>query len=233
MALGLNYESNSGDIIPIVKFDAKAGRMFRIDRHDGTNTPTDITRSFKAVVDMENVEVGYMNFNTGGAPQFALAPLGSPMPAKPHEDFKQGVRLMMKLGKDCGGDVREISTVAKAALRGINALHDAYEAGKGQNAGKLPIVALKDTTPITTGEGARKSTNYEPVFEIVGWAARPQDLVHKPKGKPANGTANGAAKPAQATPPATGGTRVDPPGAKPAAAPAPASVSEEDSEDFG
>jgi hypothetical protein len=43
-------------------------------------------------------------------------------------------------------------------------------------------VVLKTTMPITSGSGEKKSTNYQPVFEISGWAPRPVDLVHVGKG---------------------------------------------------
>lgn len=220
MALGMNYESTSGgDFLPIVKYDARAGRIFRVDRADRVNTPVDITRTFKAVMDLENIEVGWLDFNTGSAPVFALAPLGAPFPANPGGQAKQGVRLMMKLSKECGGDVREMATSAKAAMRGIDDLHTAYETGEKENPGKLPVVVLKDTIAITSEGQGQKTTNYQPVFEIAGWVARPEDLQFKPKGAPAasNGTTQRAA------PPATGSTQVSAPAAKQTA----------DLEDFG
>ena len=75
MALGFNLESNSGggNFLPICKFDARSGRMFRRDRDNGENVDVDITKTFKAVIDFENLEVGFINFNTGGAPHFAMA----------------------------------------------------------------------------------------------------------------------------------------------------------------
>ena len=57
-----------------------------------------------------------------------------------------------------------------------------------------------------SGEGARKSTNYQPIFEIVGWVPRPVDLEFKPRAKQAE-----AQKPTQAPAPSTGSTRVDAP----------------------
>jgi hypothetical protein len=63
MALGMNYDtSGGGDFLPIVKYDARAGRIFRVDRLDRVNNPVDITRSFKAVIDLENIEVGWLDF---------------------------------------------------------------------------------------------------------------------------------------------------------------------------
>lgn len=229
MALGLNYESGAGgggDIVPFVKYDARAGRMFRNDRTEtnGTysNNPVDITGGFKAVFDLENVEVGYILYAAASAPAYMLTKLGNPLPHKPGDGkWKQGARVMIKLHASCGGDVREITSNAAAFLKGLDDLHSAYEAGKAANAGKLPIVTLKTTVPITSGSGEKKSTNYQPVFEIAGWAPRPADLVHVAKEQPLSTAA------APATAPSTGSNVAPPPAAKPAT---PAMA---DAEDFG
>ena len=51
--------SEGGDFTPIVKYDARAGRMFRMDRIENNgnfaNEAVDITQSFKAIVDFENM----------------------------------------------------------------------------------------------------------------------------------------------------------------------------------
>lgn len=229
MGLGLEYGSGGGggDITPFVKYDARAGRFFRNDRSEVngtyTNTPVDITSTFKAVLDLENVEVGYLRFAAGSAPEFQLVKLGQPMPPRPADaKWKQGVRVMMKLHQTCGGDIRETSSNAAAFLKGIDELHTAYESQRGAQAGKLPIITLKTTIPVTSGSGDKKSTNYQPVFEIIGWAPRPNDLVHVAK-QAAGGTAAGSGPaPAQqpvnqvvpSGPPATGSTQVSAPAAK-------------------
>jgi hypothetical protein len=221
MALGLNYNTgggDNGDIVPFVKYDARAGRFFRNDRTEQNgaynNNAVDITSNFKAVMDFENLEVGFLLFAAGSAPAFMLVKLGGPMPHKPADGkWKQGVRVMMKLHASCGGDVRETSSNAAAFLKGIDELHTLYEAGKAVNPGKLPIVILKTTIPVTSGSGDKKSTNYPPVFEITGWAPRPNDLVHvaKSKGGVAQ-TASPSTVPAAA--PSTGSTQVSAPAAK-------------------
>lgn len=218
MALGMSFggSGDGGDIIAFCKYDARSGRVFRPDRKqaaDGSyvSENVDITSTFKAVIDMENIEIGYLLFAAGVAPQSLLSPLGSPMPQKPAGgDWKQGARFMMKLHASCGGDIREMSGNSASFLRGFDALHTAYEAGKAANAGKLPIVALKTTQPVTSGSGAKKSTNYEPVFEIVGWAPRPVDLVFVSK---AVGQQT-EAPPSAPSAPSTGSTPVGPPAAK-------------------
>jgi len=223
MAFGFNYESSAGDIIPIVKFDARAGRFFRIDRSDGVNNPMDITGSFKAVMDFQNIEVGFIHFPAGAAPEFKVAPIGQPTPANPGGKFRQGIRMMLKLGKDCGGDIREIATTAKAVLSAFDTCHTEYMAGSKANPGKLPVVEISrdkngnlEIVPIVTqGRDEKgnpvKTTNYAPVFKIAGWVDRPADLVFSPKN---GGDAVPApAQTAPASPPSTGSTQVSAPAA--------------------
>lgn len=224
MALGFTYSTGGGDFTAIMKYDARAGRMFREDRKQDAGgawvkDSVDVTHNFKAVFDFENIEVGYINFPQGGAPDFCLVGLGDPYPQRPTPNHAQGVRFMLKLAKDTAGDgaaIREIAGTSASFRMGVDELHNAYEAGKAANPGKLPIVALKSTLPVTSGSGAKKSTNYQPVFEIVGWAARPEDLVFAPKAR----TKQQAAQPAAATAPSTGSTPV---GAPPQKQPEPVS----------
>jgi len=204
MALGIEYGDNDGgEIMSIVKYDARAGRIFRIDRNNGTNESVDITNTFQAVFDFENIETGWISFDTGSAPHFAVARLGSQKPERPTDKHKQGLRMLVLLAKGCGGDLRELASTAKAFVAGLESLHNLYVAGVKDNAGKLPVVALKTTTPVTSGSGDKKSTNYQPTFEITAWVPRPAALVWTPK--------NGAPKPAPSTPPSTGSTQVSAP----------------------
>jgi hypothetical protein len=224
MALGFSNTGTSGggDFLPIVKYDARAGRFFRVDREDGSSTPVDITRSFKAVFDFENVETGWIAFVAGSAPDFQMTPMDMPNVERPSANHKEGFRMNIKLGSECGGDCRELASTAGVMKAGLNVLHDDYLAGLKANPGKLPVVVLKDTVPLTSGSGDKKSTNYQPIFEITAWVKRPADLDEAAKSKaPAAAPAPLAPRGA---PPSTGSTRAAPP-AK-VAAPA-------DDEDFG
>jgi len=219
MALGLSYGGGGGaDFLPIVKYDARAGRIFRVDREDGVSTPTDITKNFKAVFDFENVQVGWMRFVAGAAPDFVLVDHGQQMPSKPSDDHRQGVRIVMLLSDKCGGDIREMTGNAAAFLRGIDKLHNDYEEQVVNNKGKLPVVVLDDTIAVESGGGNNKSTNYQPQFKIVSWVPRPKDLKPSPRGK--------AAPSRPSAPPSTGSQRVEAPQKAPAMAAA-------DDEDFG
>lgn len=226
MALGFTYSSGGGDFVPILKYDARAGRFFRVDRvqENGqfVSNNVDITTGFKAVFDFENIEVGYIAFIPGAAPDFQMVALGSPYPQRATDKHAQGVRFMCKLAASSAGDgapIRECAATAAVFRMGIDELHNAYEQQKGANPGKLPIVSLKTTIPVTSGQGAKKSTNYQPVFEIVGWAARPEDLVFVAKSNTRQVAPQQTASPstAPAGAPSTGSTQVGAPQPKQAA----------------
>jgi hypothetical protein len=224
-----DYSEGGADFTPIVKYDARAGRVFRVDRVQGANgfenNPIDITAIFKAVVDFEHVESGWIDFAAGSAPSFVLSPLGTQLPPRPSAKHKNGIRFLLKLNKACGGDkpVREIAGTSKAFLNGIEEVFLQYEAEKPKYPGKLPVLVLTSTTPIKSGSGTTTSTNYKPTFKIDGWAPRPEDLVHLPVSHDAPATA--------ATAPATGSQTVAPPPGAAAAAMKTAAAAADD--DFG
>jgi hypothetical protein len=110
------------------------------------------------------------------APEWRMVKLGSAWPERPSDVgsdgkplFKKTFRLMIKLGQEVGNDLREFASSAGCVIDAFNSLHDAYSAGVGANAGKLPIVAMPRTLKMS-GKGG--DNNYAPVFEIVGWADR-------------------------------------------------------------
>ena len=127
-------------------------------------------------------------------------PIGKEFPDRPSDKHKHGVRLMIKLAKDCSGDkpIREMAGTSKAFLSGVEAVYTQYLAEKDNHPGKLPVIVLEKTTPVRSGTGERSSTNYQPTFKIVGWAPR-GDLGGR-----------GCTSP-DGSPPATGSTQVDAP----------------------
>jgi len=213
MAFGGFFDGvgEAGSYLPIIKYDARSGRLSRRERENGESNDVDITRNFKAIFDFENVEIGWINFNTGGAPDFRVARYADGTSvAKPEVEegeinhFKRGVRLVVKLSKECGGDVREFASNAAAFLDGTKALMDAYEKGVKANPGKLPVVEFKDSIAKTSSGGALKTTNYVPMWEITDWVKRPADLVYTPRSSSApSSSSNGPAS--------TGSTKVSAP----------------------
>jgi hypothetical protein len=224
---GFNREKNTGgDFLPIVKYNAKAGMILRVDRqYDGTTATSeevDITDSFKAMFDFEHVESGWMAFPPNSAPSFVMVPRNAPFPSKPSDIHKNGVRFCIKLAKDCAGSgppVREISSSAGAFLDGAEAVFIQYDAEKAQHPGELPVLMLDRKLPVKTAFAGKSTTNFQPVWKIVGWAPR-GDFQFVPKAAwPAGDSTiryplNGGPAPSTAQPkahPDTGGTRAAPP----------------------
>lgn len=204
-----NVGGGGGNFLPIVKYDARAGRVARVDRENGENTSVDITNTFKAVFDFENVEVGFIRFAAGMAPDFRMSRFYDRKPVQdPGGDYKPGVRFVIKLGKECGGGIREISSNAGAFLDAAKRLHVEYEAGAKENPGKLPVVSLAGVTAKTSGEGQKKSTNYVPDFKIVSWVKRPDDLVYTAR---SSSVASDAPAAVASSAPSTGSTKVEAP----------------------
>jgi len=209
--------STTVDFTLIAKYDARAGRIFRVDRLATSNgfeaTPVDITATFKAVVDFENVETGWIDFPVGSAPSFVMIKIsdlkaGKPLPDRPSPKHKNGIRFLLKLAKICGGDrpVREMAGTAKAFVSGVEEVYQEYEREKLKYPGMLPVIVLVGTEVVKSSKGQNTSTNYRPKFKIDGWATRPEDLVHFPVTADAPATAPAIA-------PSTGSTAVPPPAA--------------------
>ena len=184
--------SSGGDFMPILQYDAKAGRMFRRDSVSTGNgwerQKTDITKPFKALLDLEDgqMETGWIYFSPAGQPDFVMVPMpGHILPPQPTADYRQGCRITLKLHPSVAAgtpQVRQVAGTSASFLNAVQAVVMQYRAERAQRPGMLPVVTLaEDPIPVTTGTGQRQSTNYQPVFIIVDWAPRPADLPLKPK----------------------------------------------------
>lgn len=206
MALGLPTTSSSGEFTPRVQYDARAGRLFRIDRTQTAegwqSEQVELKFPVQMIMDLENTLVGWMRFGVG-APDFRLVPVGEPMPPKPSDDHKQGVQLRLFSPKVLGG-LREWSANAKCVLTAVDSLHTQAMADLVKNPGKVPVVEWVDTMAITSGQGAQRSTNYAPVLKLVKWTDRPDALKAVETPKPST----------PAAVPSTGSGHTAPPAAK-------------------
>lgn len=176
MAFGIQTESGGGNFTPVVKINAKQGRVWRVDRSQGADgwqtDEVDITNDFQFVPDFENIEIGWMHFAAGQAPDLRMVRIGEALPARPTENHKQGFRLKVKLGKSCGGDLREIAATAKSLTGPFDKLHDAYLAEQSAHVDQLPVVRMTSMKKVDLKTPHGTNTNFEPVFEIVSWVDR-------------------------------------------------------------
>jgi hypothetical protein len=209
VAIFENLGSNGGgDFLPLAIYDARAGRLFKVERSlqggQWVSDRIDITNEKPSFVfDFGSIEAGWGAFTPQG-PSWAMVPYGQLIPERPTKDHKQTIRVKLYSPKYLDG-VRELAANAKCVLGAINELHDRFLAAPEAAQGKVPVVRLTGSVPITTKNTMGVSTNYAPVFEIVQWVDRPAELgdrtVPPPKPK-TNGLAQHAqAKPSNHVPP--------------------------------
>ncbi len=180
MALGLNTSTSGADFTPHMRYDARAGRLFRADRAQGSDgrwetSMVDITvPPPQFLMDLAQIEVGWLSY-TGGAPDLRMVPFGTPLPPLPSKDHRQGFRVRVYAPKLLGG-LREFASSAKVVIAAMDALHSAYEAAPEHAQGLVPVVSLSGTAPVSSKTPQGTATNYAPVFRIEKWVARPADL---------------------------------------------------------
>jgi hypothetical protein len=182
MAFGMKAPI-AADFAEIVKFDARAGRLFRIDYDPNTREKTSVDISSpppRFAVDFGSLEVGYAHFAVTG-PDYRVVPEGQPLPPQPLDKDGEG-RLMFKpafrvriFGKILNG-LREWSSTANAVLESVDDLYNKFRAAPEAQSGKIPIVELTRTIPVQMGRGARQTTVYTPCFAIVGWTDRVTEM---------------------------------------------------------
>ena len=178
----ISGESSNTDFLPIIKYDARAGKMFRIDKilvgdEWRKQPPVEVTTGLRFVADLRNYEEGYIGF-PANMPDFRLVRDGEPFPPKPLDldaegkpVYKEGFRILILLAD---GGMRHFSHTAKCVIQAFNDLYDTYkETPEFADANVCPVVALSSTVTISSG----RSTNYAPVFGIEKYVPRPTEFT--------------------------------------------------------
>ena len=178
--------SASGEFVPILAYNAVAGRMFLRDRTqngagDWEAHETDITMSQPAfAVDFGRLEVGWCQFVKGQAPQWLMVPYGQSIPDRPASPGKDGAGKVLNYrngfkvpvaGNAIGG-VRELAGNSASLINAMNEVHTVYESSPEAAMGKIPVVKMTGTISVKAGQ----STNYQPTFVIQTWVDRPDIL---------------------------------------------------------
>ena len=178
MSLGFNLQTGGGgDILPIVKWDAKAGDLIKQDRYqagDGTwqKDEQELGLPIQVGMDLANIEIGWLSF-ASGAPDFQMVKAGEPLPAQPSPDHKQAFRV--RIGSTDLG-LREFSHSAKTVLRAMDALHNQYQAEAPANPGKMPVVTIAGTETIKINSPQGELRFKVPQWSITSWIDRPAML---------------------------------------------------------
>jgi len=177
--MGLNIAQASGDFLPYVKYNGKAGRWYvkKDDQEVEVQNPT-------FVADFDNIRTGWLSFAEGQAPDVVFdKDLSTPAP-KPSDRHKRGFNLKLFSNAQFGGVV-ELQGSSMHLNNAINELYELYE--KDRKDGQLPVVSCTGTTPMKDKMG----TNYRPIFKIEKWIDRPTEF---------DGGATQEAKPEASTP---------------------------------
>ena len=179
MALGLMSETGggNGDILPIIKFDAKAGDFIKVDRAQNASgewekNQSEMALPIQIVMDFDNIETGWLSFDSG-APDFRMVKIGEAMPAKPSENFKQAFRVRI-YNKDLG--LREFSSQSKLVIKEMDGLHNQFEAERGNNAGKVPVVTVSGTKTVTVNTPQGEGRFKVPEWSVTSWIDRPAGM---------------------------------------------------------
>ena len=182
MALG--KRKDTGNFLPIIKFDARVGHFYLQDRVHTTdgwqNQQRDVTSEFRAAFDLENLQRGWLLFPKGAAPQTVLVPAGEDPGDPPTDDHKEGFRCLLLMAKKLGGDIRELMSTARGLWDAIDRLHDQYLVVADKHPGEVPVVTLDGVREEKRGAG----TTFVPTFTIVGWAPRPPELAGAVQARP-------------------------------------------------
>ena len=209
MGLGLKT-ATSGDFLPRIQYDARAGRFFQVDRIQDSggqweNDMHELPMPFRVMADLENIEIGWIRLDSGV--DFQMAKVGQDIGPQPSDKHRQGFRVLIH-SKALG--LRYWNHSAKSVIGVMDELYDAWEGQKGGHANQVPVVEFNGTDTVTTGNGAQKSTNYRPRAAIVDWqprdkmpAAGDESTAEAPQATAANSAVpppqNGVSSAAQAT----------------------------------
>lgn len=185
----LNLATNHGDFVPFIKYDARAGRWFV--REEGKEQDTEV-RDPELTFDFANIKTGWIAFAEGQGPQKVFDPSLTEAAPKPEgsSKWKRGFEVVVHGRPPIGK--REFCSTAGVAIEAIQGIYAIYEAQAAANAGKLPVFRYTGVNPVS----GQKSTNYAPVFELVGWVDAATIAAPAPARRqsapPANGGMTGA-----------------------------------------
>jgi hypothetical protein len=167
----LNLNTGGGNFLPILKYNAKAGRWLKRDAQGDEFVDNEVA-NMTAIFDLENIETGWLHFAPATGPEFVADPDLSNAGPRPDNSFKRGFCLKVFSEKNLDG-AREVLSNSISLNRAILALYDHYENSPNKDDdNRLPVVTCTGVEAFTGKHG----TNYEPTLDIVGWEARPDAL---------------------------------------------------------
>jgi hypothetical protein len=123
------------------------------------------------VADLANAKKAWMYFQEGMAPNVVYFPSLEAQIAQPSENHKIGVSMHLFSQAMFGGVVK-LESNSINTCKALGELYEKYEAAPESKQGLLPVVKVTGSNPVKGNYG----TNYEPVFVIEKWIARPAEF---------------------------------------------------------
>ena len=185
--MALTGLSTQTEFLPTVRFNAREGIFSRVDRTldslgNYANALTDITAALSeqgVLIDVANIEIGWMRFEGGVdiATQHHSLGLPGPQPSALH---KEGVKLELWLPQDIaeGAPLREWTHTSKAVINSVNDLHTAWEAAVA--ADNIDDSQVPHVTVSIEAVKTKHGTFRKPVLTLKQFVPRPIDWTIKP-----------------------------------------------------
>ena len=153
------------------------------------------------LIDGWNIRTGWVKYDDGQAPKWAMDPDLSTEARKPGEGWGRGFAVYVYNSQLFDGqNVREFATSATGASMAMQEFYAEFEEQmKHHHRGELPIVQFSGATLTKVGRG---QTNI-PKLHIVGWTPRPADFPDQgpaPAGSPVPPSPAPTMPPMQAAP---------------------------------
>lgn len=171
------YQAPTGDGTNFVKFNGKAGRWYV--KKDGAEVEI---QNPVFVADLANAKRAWMHFQEGMAPNVIYFPTHDAQVAKPSDNHKLGISVMLFSNQLFGGVVK-LESNSINTCKAISDLYDLYTKSEESKKGMLPVVKVTGATPVKGNYG----TNYAPQFVIEKYIPRPAefDIQAEPAHQPA------------------------------------------------
>jgi len=168
MGLG-KRKTGGGEIMPLLKFDARVGRFYTQDRvyeyGEWRSVQSDVTDDLVVIFDLKNIKRGWIKFPKGAAPEMVLFPLSvEDIGDAPSDEHREGLRVLARLDGETAW--REMLSTAVGLWVGLDALHNEYLAGVEEHPDQLPVAQLVERKEKKTESGG---SSWTPLFKIIDW----------------------------------------------------------------
>lgn len=174
--MSLNLSNATGTFTHHIRYAASTS-SWSMSRTDGQNGQLNFTFT-AAIADLANIQTGWCHIAEGAFDWKADASITHPAP-KPVDgrEWKRGFKLAF-FSKTLFGEepIRELCTSGTGVVKSIEALYAQYEAERGANDGKVPVVEYKGSVPLKVGKG----NTTVPTLVITKWVERPIELDATP-----------------------------------------------------